>query len=153
MFFYKKIDSFHELLHHFNISIINTCLFLSQLINFNQKSKRDFFHIFDYYHPHISKEICKQKLNLMEYSITLILTLYVIQNLRMSKVRLNWVSNPLARCPCLAHLEQHCRALASFLSRGFPGTRGSSVPFVSSVLDQSSSGFTHTTIGHSHRLQ
>lgn len=30
-------------------------------------------------------------------------------------------------------------ALASFLSRGFPGTQGSSVPFVSSVLDQSSS--------------
>lgn len=53
---------------------------LKPIDRMSTKKVRDFFHIFDYYHPHISKEICKQKLNLMEYSITpILLTLYVIQ--------------------------------------------------------------------------
>lgn len=109
------------------------------------------FHIFYYYHPHISKEICKQKLNLMEYSIIpILLTLYV-SNLcgQSSYTKSEDVRNEaelgIELLAFQSSVSMHGMpgtalkgALASFLSRGFPGTQGSSIQFMSSVLDQSS---------------
>ena len=98
------------------------------------------FHIFYYYHPHISKEICKQKLNLKECSIIPILLILYVSNLcgQSSYTKSEDVRNEselgvelLAfRSSVFMHGTPGTAlqgALSSFLSRGFPGTQGSSI--------------------------